>query len=115
MQYEGSCHCGRIAFDVEGEFLSGMDCNCSICRRRGSILAFVPRSDFHLRTPEENVSTYTFKTHTLQHRFCATCGVAPYAEGKGPDGSPMAAINLRCVPAVDLSELQMTHFDGASR
>jgi hypothetical protein len=115
MRYEGSCHCGRIEFDVEGEFTSGMECNCSICRRRGSILGFVPRSDLHLKTPDGNASTYTFNTHRLQHRFCPTCGVAPYAEGKGPDGSEMAAINLRCIPSIDLAALQMTMFDGASR
>jgi hypothetical protein len=115
MQYEGSCHCGKIAFNVEGEFSSGMECNCSICRRRGSILAFVPIDDFQLKTPESDLSTYTFNTHALQHHFCATCGVAPYAEGKGPDGATMAAVNLRCIPAVDLTALQIHQFDGASR
>jgi hypothetical protein len=115
MRYEGSCHCGKIAFDVEGEFNDGLECNCSICRRRGSILAFVPAGDFTLKTPQSDVSTYTFNTHVLQHHFCATCGVAPYADGKAPDGKPMAAVNLRCIPAVDLSALTITHFDGASR
>src|SRR5215475_6281535 len=106
MRYEGSCHCGKIAFEVESEFSNGMECNCSICRRRGSILAFVPLGDFILKTPKEDVSTYTFNTHMLQHHFCSTCGVAPFSEGKGPDGSAMAAINLRCVPAVELETLQ---------
>ena len=48
MKYEGSCHCGNVAFEVEGEFDSGLDCNCSMCRRRGGLLAFVPRENLVL-------------------------------------------------------------------
>ncbi|MGR8981112.1 MAG: GFA family protein [Gammaproteobacteria bacterium] len=38
MKHKGSCHCGRIAFEAEGELEQVMDCNCSICSRRGSLL-----------------------------------------------------------------------------
>ncbi|MGZ2447799.1 hypothetical protein ACVIRO_000553 [Rhizobium ruizarguesonis] len=31
MRYEGSCHCGNVAFEVEGEFTEALDCNCSPC------------------------------------------------------------------------------------
>ena len=63
MIYQGSCHCGGIAFEVEGDFRQGVDCNCSLCRRRGGLLAFVARDKFKLTTPEENLSTYTFNSH----------------------------------------------------
>lgn len=112
MLYEGSCHCGRIAFDVEGDFSSAVDCNCSFCRRRGGLLGFVARDRLVLKTPEEDLSTYTFNRHLIQHRFCSTCGIAPFGEGTAPDGSAMAAINLRCLPAVDLDTLRINHFDG---
>jgi hypothetical protein len=115
MRYEGSCHCGKIAFEVDAEFSNAIDCNCSLCRRRGSVLAFVPRGDLTLKTPAEDISTYTFNHHMLQHHFCATCGTAPFSDGKSPDGAAMAAINLRCIPAVDLDAIQITHFDGKSR
>lgn len=35
MTYCGSCHCGRIAFDVDGELNGATACNCSICSRKG--------------------------------------------------------------------------------
>ena len=57
MIYEGSCHCGNVAFEVEGEFTEALDCNCSLCRRRGGLLAFVPRDKLVLKTP------YTFNSH----------------------------------------------------
>jgi hypothetical protein len=114
MNYEGSCHCGQIAFDVEGDFTSAIDCNWSLCRRRGGLLAFVPRDKFSLKTPREALSTYTFNTHVIQHHFCSNCGVGPFSEGKMPDGTEMACINLRCVPAVDLATIEIQPWDGKS-
>lgn len=35
MNYKGSCHCGAVAFEVEGEIGQVIDCNCSICSRKG--------------------------------------------------------------------------------
>lgn len=114
MIHQGSCHCGKIAFEVEGDFTDVIDCNCSLCRRRGALLAFVPGDKLKLTTPRENLSTYTFNTHKIQHRFCGTCGVAPFGEGKAPDGSDSAAINVRCLPDVDLDSLKIMKWDGAS-
>lgn len=37
MHYKGSCHCGQIAFEVEGELTQVADCNCSICTRMGAL------------------------------------------------------------------------------
>jgi hypothetical protein len=115
MLYQGSCHCGRIAFTVEGDFTSAMECNCSMCRRKGTLLAFVPRDKLTLSTPESDYETYFFNKHVIAHHFCPVCGCAPFADGQMPDGSKMAAVNLRCVPDVDLSKLKITHFDGASQ
>lgn len=114
MKYEGSCHCGKVAFEVEGDFASAIECNCSMCRRKGSLLAFVPLGQFTLTTAEEDVSTYRFNRHVIDHHFCAACGVAPYSEGTDPQGNRMAAINLRCVPAVDLEALTIQKVDGRS-
>lgn len=114
MNYRGSCHCGRIAFEVEGTIDSALACNCSICQRKGSLLWFVPRDKFRLLTPEQNASTYTFNKNVIQHRFCPNCGIHPYAEGTDQKGNRMAAINIRCLEGVDLASIPVTHFDGRS-
>lgn len=112
MKYRGSCHCGKVAFEVEGELTQVMACNCSICSRKGSLMWFVPRSHLQLLTPEENLSTYTFGEHTIKHQFCPTCGIHPFGEGVDPSGNRMAAINVRCLEDVDFSTLPVEHFDG---
>ena len=114
MRYQGSCHCGGIAFDVEGDIDEVIQCNCSICSRRGSLLWFVPRDKLTLKTPESAMSTYTFNTHRIHHQFCPTCGCAPLAFANTPDGKAMAAVNVRCLPEVDLAGLRIVPVDGAS-
>ncbi len=114
MKYQGSCHCGRIKFEAEGEIDSAMACNCSMCGRRGSLLWFVPRSALQLLTPEEDASTYLFNKHAIKHRFCPECGIHPFGEGTAPSGEAMAAINIRCIEGLELASIPVTHFDGRS-
>ncbi len=115
MNYRGSCHCGRIAYEVEGTIDKAMSCNCSMCQRRGSLLWFVPHDKLRLLTPEGNASTYTFNKHAIKHRFCALCGIHAYGEGVDPKGNRTAAINVRCIEGIELDEIPVTHFDGRSR
>lgn len=44
MGYKGSCHCGSVRFEVEGELEQVVECNCSHCSRKGYLLWFVPRA-----------------------------------------------------------------------
>ncbi|HJY06179.1 MAG TPA: GFA family protein [Bryobacteraceae bacterium] len=112
MKHQGSCHCGKVAFEVEGEIDSALSCNCSICSRKGSLLWFVPRDNLTLLTPEDAASTYTFNKHAIKHHFCPTCGIHPYAEAVDPKGDRMAAINLRCLEGLDLSAIPVREFNG---
>lgn len=112
MTYKGSCHCGAIAFEVEGELENAMACNCSICSRKGSLLWFVPRDRMRLTTPEDKLATYTFNKHKIKHRFCTTCGIHPFAEGTDPKGNRTAAINIRCLEGVEIDKIPVKHFDG---
>ena len=115
MLYTGSCHCGRVRYQVEGEVDSGMACNCSMCSRRGSLLWFVPSDKLKLLTDEDEASTYLFNKHVIQHRFCANCGIHTHGEAPGPGGVQMAAINLRTLEDFDLESVPVKHFDGRSK
>lgn len=114
MKYRGSCHCGRVAFEAEGELEGAMACNCSICSRKGSLLWFLPRERLQLLTPEADLATYTFNKHVIRHLFCPVCGIHPFGEGTDPQGRRMAAINIRCLEGVDPERVPVQHFDGRS-
>jgi len=114
MNYRGSCHCGRIAYDVEGEIGEVLACNCSMCQRKGSLLWFVPHDKFRLKTPAAEMGTYLFNKHVIQHHFCKTCGIHPFAEGVDRKGNKMAAINIRCLEGIELDKIPVKAFDGRS-
>jgi hypothetical protein len=50
MKYKGSCHCGRVAFEVEGTIESGLACNRSMCERKGIELDSIPVKHFDGRS-----------------------------------------------------------------
>ena len=114
MRYEGRCHCGKIAFEVEGDLTAAVACNCSICARKGSLLWAVPRDNLRLLTSEEGVGTYRFNKHVIKHRFCQTCGIHPYAEDADSEGSRSAYVNIRCLEDLDLASVPTIDFDGRS-
>lgn len=113
--YQGSCHCGAVkysaAIDLDKPVIT---CNCSMCGRSGSMLAFVPAAEFKLQQGEENLTSYKFNKQAIDHLFCNKCGIKSFARGVGPDGKPMAAINARCLEGVDTTKLKTHHYDGAS-
>jgi hypothetical protein len=114
LRYAGSCHCGKVRYEVDGELGELTECNCSICRRRGYLLWFIPRDNLHLKTPDSDLSTYSFNKHRIKHRFCPICGCATFGEASDSKGNKMAAINVRCLEDVDLTALKIKQFDGRS-
>ncbi len=115
MAFEGSCHCGQVRFTVEADQpAEAFSCNCSICRRKGLLLAFFPAEAVRIERGEEHLRSYRFNTGKIEHRFCETCGTQTFAAGAKPDGTAMQAINLRCVPALDLDGLQIRPVNGAA-
>ena len=114
MTYKGGCHCGKISYEVEGDFDSVVECNCSICTKRGYLLWFVERRQLKLLNRESDLATYTFNTHQIKHRFCPSCGCAPFGEGADKTGMSKAAINVRCLEGVDLTKIKRMPFDGKS-
>jgi len=109
--HRGSCHCGNVHFEVEGEIGAALACNCSICSRKGALLWAAPRKDFELRETTE-MSRYTFNRHAIAHRFCPVCGIHTHSEDTDLEGDAAVYINLRCLEDFDLARVPVHHFDG---
>jgi hypothetical protein len=114
MRQQGSCHCGKVTFEVEGTPTEINECNCSHCSRKGFLLWFMPRGQFKLKSGEGELTTYLFNKRHIQHQFCKTCGVQAFAFGEFPKGTPIAAVNVRCLPELDRSKLTIKQVDGKS-
>jgi hypothetical protein len=115
MAFEGSCHCGKVAYEVDADLpTKAVLCNCSNCTIKGMIVDYFPAAQFRLTRGDEALLNYRFNTHVIEHRFCGTCGVELFGQAEAPDGAPMKGLNLRCVKALDLDALELEHVDGAS-
>ncbi|GGC45074.1 aldehyde-activating protein [Siccirubricoccus deserti] len=110
--HTGGCHCGRVRFAVTADLAQVIACNCSICTKRGLLLAFVPPARFTLEAGEDALTDYQFGRKTIHHLFCAGCGVESFARGRKPDGAEMIAVNVRCLDGVDPDSLERMPFDG---
>lgn len=111
---KGSCHCGKVSFEVKGDVSEAMECNCSHCSRKGFRLWFVPKQNLKLDSSLEDMTLYLFNKHQIKHYFCPVCGVQPFGIGSDGKGNEMAAINVRCLEGVDMDSLKINKFDGKS-
>ena len=110
--YQGSCHCGRVRFEVRTELTRVSECNCSICRRKGYLHHMVTPDRFRLIQGEADLATYQFGTKRALHHFCRHCGVAAFYRPRANPSNYM--VNARCLDGVDLDSVEQVAFDGQS-
>lgn len=109
--YRGSCHCGKVKFEVDADIDHVRACDCSICRRRGALLHRVEERDLRVLTPLEDLSLYQWNTRTAKDYFCPTCGILPF---RRPRTAPEKwSVNVRCLEGVDLSAIPVKHVHGS--
>jgi hypothetical protein len=108
--YQGSCHCGRVRFRVTGDLSKVVDCNCSICTKKGILHLIVSPDAFEVLAGREELTPYRFNTGIAKHTFCRHCGIHPfYVPRSHPD---KIDVNVRCLDDIDVSKLTPRAFDG---
>lgn len=114
--YTGGCQCGQVRYQVDLDLRQPViSCNCSMCGRAGTLLAFAPAERFKLLSGADVLTDYQFNHLVIHHLFCGKCGIKSFARGKSRDGSDTVAINARCLDGVDIDTLTIQKSDGKSR
>lgn len=109
-KHKGSCHCGRVTFEFDGDVGAAVECNCSICHMKRAIWHGTDDANFRILSGEADLSLYQFGTMTAKHYFCKSCGISLFSR---PRIAPKKwVVNLRCVEDVDLSGIKIRPFDG---
>jgi hypothetical protein len=99
-----------VRFEVTTDLTRVLECNCSICVRKGYLHVIVPPERFRLLAGGDALATYRFGTMTARHHFCRHCGIASfYVPRSHPDH---VDVNARCLDGVDVTALQLERFDG---
>src|SRR5262249_16081782 len=109
--YEGGCHCGRVRFRVRADLAQLLECNCSVCTKKGILHLIVLPEQFELLRGEEELATYQFNTNTAKHTFCRDCGIHSFYV---PRSSPAKiSVTGGCMEGMDTAALKPARFfDG---
>ena len=95
------CHCGAV--EVTVQFDNGLEnirrCDCSLCRRKGAVMAMVPINHLKVTKGQDNLTLYQWNTKVAEHYFCKTCGI--YTHHKRRSNPNQYGINIACIEGVN--------------
>jgi hypothetical protein len=113
--HKASCHCGAVVLELS--LPNGLDdarrCDCSMCRRRGAIVASVPLDGIKILKGEDVLSCYQFNTKTAKHYFCSICGI--YTHHQRRSNPHQYGFNVACLEGVNPFDLgSIPTYDGVN-
>ena len=100
-KHKATCHCGAVELELSlpDGLVDVRRCDCSMCRRRGAIVASVPLSGLNIVKGQERLSLYQFNTMTAKHYFCSKCGI--YTHHQRRSNPTQFAINVACLDGIN--------------
>jgi hypothetical protein len=112
---ESACHCGALKLEIEAKTPETLtSCNCSICRRYGSLMAYFSATQVKVMAAEGSTERYVWGDKMLAFIRCANCGC--YSHWVNLDensSSDRMGVNARLFTNLDISSLRIRRFDGA--
>ncbi|MCW8345095.1 MULTISPECIES: GFA family protein [Vibrio] len=105
INHRARCHCGAV--ELELHLPNGIDkprrCDCSICRRKGAIVASVKLDGIRVLKGQEFLKLYQFNTGTAKHYFCSNCGI--YTHHQRRSDPTEYGFNVGCLLGVNPFDL----------
>ncbi len=105
-RHRATCHCGAVVLELElpNGVVNPRRCDCSYCRRRGTIVASVPLSGLHVLKGAEVLKVYQFNTRTAKHYFCSVCGIHTHHQRRS--NPEQYGYNVGCLEGVNPFNIQ---------
>lgn len=100
-KHKATCHCGavEIELDLPDGLVDIRRCDCSLCRRRGAIVASVPLSGIRIVKGKDVLKIYQFNTQKAKHYFCRNCGI--YTHHQRRSNPSQYGFNVACLEGVN--------------
>ncbi|HLI65587.1 MAG TPA: GFA family protein [Caulobacteraceae bacterium] len=108
----GSCHCGGVRWTFDAEPEGATACNCTICRRYGTLWIYDYEGGVIATSGE---TRFYERGEWNEFHFCPTCACVTWWRAKKlqPDGRRRMGINLRLADDPDaIAHIPIDHFDG---
>jgi hypothetical protein len=112
-RHRASCHCGAVVLELSlpDGIVSPRRCDCSICRRKDTIVASVPLSGLRIVKGQDALKLYQFNTMTAKHYFCSRCGIHTHHQRRS--NPEEYGYNVGCLEGVNPFDLgQVPTSDG---
>jgi hypothetical protein len=105
-RHKASCHCGAVQLELSlpDGIVDPRRCDCSICRRKGAIVASVPLSGITIIRGADVLRLYQFNTGTAKHYFCSVCGI--YTHHQRRSNPEQYGFNVGCLEGVNPFDLK---------
>ncbi|MCL1092143.1 GFA family protein [Shewanella kaireitica] len=96
-----SCHCGavQLALNLPQGLTDLRRCDCSMCRRRGTIVTSAELDGLKVISGNDKLSLYQFNTFTAKHYFCSVCGI--YTHHQRRSNPNQFGVNVACIDGVN--------------
>jgi hypothetical protein len=107
---EGSCHCGAVRVQVAESPTQLTSCNCSICRRLGTLMAYYHPDQ--VRVVGSTIA-YSWGEKSIAFHRCLTCGCTTHWKSLDPKQTERMGVNARLLDPKVLDGLRIRKFDGA--
>ena len=108
---QGACHCGAVQWQFEGHPDGATACNCTVCRRYGTLWAY----DYEGEGISVSGRTQAYnRGEAIEFHFCPVCGNVAFWRGRQSDqaGRRRIAVNLRLAEPDAVAQIPIDHFDG---
>jgi hypothetical protein len=106
---EASCHCGAVKLEVEHAPTELTSCNCSICRRLGTLWCYYAPAQVRVAGA---TTAYRWGDETLDLHRCATCGCVTHWSSIDPTRQRMG-VNARLMDPAIVEAARIRRLDGA--
>jgi hypothetical protein len=101
--HQGSCHCGRVKFEVAIDWSAGTGkCNCTSCWKKRSWTVRCATADFRSLSGESELLKDAASVSTGPGGFCKHCGVRTYGWVDKSDWNPEAYVSVNVATLDDL-------------
>jgi hypothetical protein len=109
-----TCHCRAVRLVVPRRPRQLTNCNCSICRRYGTLWAYYKASTVQVICKAGATESYTWGDKRLKFVRCKSCGVVmQWLPVRRTDDSRMG-VNARNFEPTDIESVRIRRLDGAS-
>lgn len=100
-KHKATCHCGSVVLelDLPEGLVDLRRCDCSMCKRRGAIVASVPLEGITVICGQDHLRVYQFNTKTAKHYFCGNCGI--YTHHQRRSNPAQYGFNVACLDGVN--------------